>query len=69
MPSGYVYEKGCSALTVRGSPVVRRRAAVVRHSAVREVTVAVVRWGTCDHRGTILHTQYSDKKINKKVRS
>lgn len=26
----------------------------MRHGAVGEVTVTVVRWGTCDHRGTIL---------------
>lgn len=42
---------------VRGSPVVCSqvgRAAVVRYGAVGEVTVSIVSWSTCDHRGTIL---------------
>lgn len=42
----------------------------MRHGAVGEVTVTVVRWGTCDHRWPILHTQHththtSDEQTNR----
>lgn len=32
----------------------------MRHGAVGEVTVTIVRWGTSDHRWTILHTKHSN---------